>query len=78
MSVVCNDGQRNLTNDDYDYDDWMYALLEKLPTVAECVQAILHHASSYGTNRQKDHIHQFALRITEIMEKGIWARCNLG
>ena len=36
----------------------MYVLLDKLPTVAECVQAIYQHAPAYGTNKQKDHIHQ--------------------
>ena len=51
MSADCNDGQRSVINSDYDYGDWMYVLLDKLPTVAECVQAIYQHASAYGTNK---------------------------
>ena len=50
----------------YDNDDWMYVLLDKLPTVAEYVQAIYQHTSAYGTNKQKYHIHQFSLRITDL------------
>ena len=69
MSTDCNDGQMNVIIDEYDYDDWMYAMLEKLPTVAECDQAIIHHAPSYRVKKQTDHIHQFALRIVELWQK---------
>ena len=30
----------------------MYAILEKLPIVAEYVQAIIHHAPSYGVKKE--------------------------
>ena len=53
MSADCNDGQRDAIIDEYDYVDWIYAMLEKLTTVAECAQA--------KSKKQKDHIHQFAL-----------------
>ena len=36
MSISSNVGQRNVVNDEYDYDYWMYIMLEKLPIVLVC------------------------------------------
>ena len=45
---------------DYEYDDWDFTLLENLPTVHECVLAIVQHALSYGKAKQKQHIRKLA------------------
>lgn len=56
-------------DEDYNYDDWTYLLLDSLPTEAECVQAVQHHAAKYGTTTQKNHIHQFSLRLLQLWQK---------
>ena len=45
---------------DYEYDDWDFTLLENLPTVHECVLAIVQHALFYGKAKQKQHIQKLA------------------
>ena len=58
-----------MSADGYDYDDWEFILLEYLPTVHECVLSIVHHSPSYGSIKQKDHIHQFSLRLITLWQK---------
>lgn len=40
-----------------------FLMLDGFPTVAECVQAIVHHAVSCESDNQKRHIHRFSLRL---------------
>ena len=47
----------------YQYDVWDFTLLENLPTEHECVLAIVHHSPTYGSAKQKDHLHHFSLRL---------------
>ena len=41
MSINSKVGQRNMLNDEHDYDYWMHITLKKLPILLECVQTIM-------------------------------------
>ena len=41
MSINGKVGQRNMLNDEHDYDYWMHITLKKLPILLECVQTIM-------------------------------------
>ena len=71
MSADANQGQRNSLNESFSYDDWMFLMLDNLPTLAECVQTIVNYAPRYGSNIQKDHIHQFSIRLLELWHLGV-------
>ena len=48
---------------------WTYLLLEHLPTESECVQAIVNVSPSYGSQKQKDTIHNFACSLHNMWVK---------
>jgi hypothetical protein len=75
-SVPSTDGQRNALDPEFDYDDWLYTMLDKLPTMAECVQCINQHAPTYGSSKQKDHIHQFSLRLIDLWKRAFCRDTN--
>lgn len=58
-----NDNEEVKEGNEYDYIDWSFTLLEFIPAIREWVQAIVNHAPSYGKTKQKDHVHQFSLKL---------------
>lgn len=44
--------------------------MEFLPTIHECVPAIVNHAPRHGKTKQKDHDHQFAMQLVDLRQ---WA-----
>ena len=64
-----NDSEEVKEGNEYDYTDCSFTLLQFLPTIYECVQAIVNHAPSYGKIKQKVHIHQFALQLVDLWQK---------
>ena len=66
---IINDSEEVQEGNEYDYIDWSFTLLEFLPTIHECVQAIVNHASSYDKTKQKDHAHQFALQLVDLWQR---------
>ena len=43
-----NDSEEVKERNEYDYIDWSSTLLDFLPTIHKCMQAIVNDASSYG------------------------------
>ena len=50
-------------------DLWTYVLLQHLPTVSECVKAIISIAPSYSTKKQKEAVYMFASSFHELWVK---------
>ena len=50
-------------------DLWTFLLLQRLPTISECVQAIVSVSPCYGSAKQQDTVKEFALLLHHLWAK---------